>query len=197
MSQNFGSVAKNLAFSQKHYKTSQFGRLIILIREKMNYKGENYSVKLQKYYFCNGIQKLKQTFQCLYPNVTKYLHKASKEGFQIGEIRTLAGRMCKTRNLNKKEEDYKIKNKGKNLPVQRLCADMLKIAMENLFLILELSKIKLINSVHDELVFECKIEEADEVAAIVKIEMEKAGSFFLKDISCIAEVTIADFRMKE
>ena len=137
-------------------------------------------------------QKLKQTFQRLYPHVTKYLHKASKEGFQKGEIRTPAGRMCKTRNHSKKEEDYKIKNKGKNLPVQGLCADILKIAMGNLFLILEPREIKLINCVHDELVFECKAEEAEEVATIVKNEMEKAESFFLKDIPCIAGVTISD-----
>jgi DNA polymerase I-like protein with 3'-5' exonuclease and polymerase domains len=100
--------------------------------------------------------------------------------------------MCKTRNPNNKEEDYKIKNKGKNLPVQGLCADILKIAMGNLFLILEPRGIKLINFVHDELVFECKVEEAEEVAAIVKNEMEKAGALFLKDIPCISEVKISD-----
>jgi DNA polymerase I-like protein with 3'-5' exonuclease and polymerase domains len=124
-------------------------------------------------------QKLKLTFQRLYPQVTKHLHKASKEGFQKGEIRTLAERICKTRDANK-EEDYKIKNKGKNLPVQGLCADILEIAMSNLFLMLEPREIKLNNSVHDELVFECKAEEADEAAAIIKNEMEKAGSFFSK-----------------
>ena len=64
--------------------------------------------------------------------------------------------------------------------------------MGNLFLILEPREIKLINSVHDELVFECKAEEADELAAIVKTEMEKAGALFLKDIPCIAEVKISD-----
>ena len=125
------------------------------------------------------------------------MHKASKEGFQKGELQTLAGRMCKTRDPNKKADDYKIKNKSKNFPVQGLCADILKIAMGNLFLILEPREIKLINYVHDELVFECKAEEADEIAAIVKNEMEKAGNFFLRAISCIAKVTIADFWNKE
>ena len=52
-------------------------------------------------------QKLKQTFQRLYPHVTKYLHKAGEEGFKKGEIRTLAGRMCKTRNPNKKKKIIK------------------------------------------------------------------------------------------
>ncbi len=65
------------------------------------------------------------------------MHKADEEGFQKGEIQTLAGRVGKTRDPNKKEKDYKIKNKGKNLPVQGLCADILKIAMGNLFLIIE------------------------------------------------------------
>ena len=64
--------------------------------------------------------------------------------------------------------------------------------MGNLFLILEPRGVKLVNCVHDELVFECKAEEADEVAAIVKTEMEKAGALFLKDIPCITEVTISN-----
>jgi DNA polymerase I-like protein with 3'-5' exonuclease and polymerase domains len=69
---------------------------------------------------------------------------------------------------------------------------MLKISMGNPFLILEPRGVKLVNCVHDELVFECKAEEADEVAAIVKTELEKAGALFLKDIPCIAEVKISD-----
>ncbi len=64
--------------------------------------------------------------------------------------------------------------------------------MGNLFLILEPRGVKLVNCVHDELVFECKAEEAEEVAAIVKTEMEKAGELFLIDLPCIAEVTISD-----
>ena len=47
-----GSVAKNLAFLQNKKKPSQLGKLIIFIRKKMAQKGENYSVKMQKYYFC-------------------------------------------------------------------------------------------------------------------------------------------------
>ena len=74
---------------------------------------------------------------------------------------------------------------------------MLKISMGNPFLILEPRGVKLVNCVHDELVFECKAEEADEVAAIVKTEMEKAGSLFLEDLPCIVEVTIADYWKKE
>src|SRR5664280_3408322 len=51
-----GSVAKNLAPLQNQKKPSQLGKLIIFIRKKIIHKGENYSVKLQKYNFCNGTE---------------------------------------------------------------------------------------------------------------------------------------------
>jgi DNA polymerase-1 len=143
-------------------------------------------------------KRLKDIFQKLYPLVTKYLYNAGEKGFRDGSIRTLGGRLCKTIDPDgKKVEEYTVKNRGKNLPVQGLCADMLKIAMGNIFLILEPRNVKLINSVHDELVFECKAEEAKEVGEIIKAEMEKAGSLFLKDLPCLVEVTIADFWKKE
>lgn len=124
------------------------------------------------------------------------MENAGYKSLRDGYVRTSAGRICKTRTPGEKEEDYTIKNRGKNLPIQGTCADMLKISMENLFSILEPRGVKLINSVHDELVFECKAEEADEVAAIVKTEMEKAGSMFLKDLPCVVKVTIADYWKK-
>ena len=53
-----GSIAKNMAPLQNQKKPSQLGKLIIFIRKKLTHKGEKYSVKLQKYYFCNGTAPL-------------------------------------------------------------------------------------------------------------------------------------------
>ena len=69
---------------------------------------------------------------------------------------------------------------------------MVKIAMANIFLQLEPKGVKFINTVHDELVFECTEDQAEEVKDIVKTEMEKAGTLFLIDLPCIAEVKISD-----
>ena len=95
-----------------------------------------------------------------------------------------------------KPEDEKaqksIKRESKNLPIQSLCADMVKIAMGNIFLILEPKGVNFINTVHDELVFECTDDQAEEVREIVKTEMEKAGALFLTDLPCIAEITVSD-----
>ena len=52
--------------------------------------------------------------------------------------------------------------------------------------------VRLINAVHDELVFECISEKKDEVAKIVKEEMESAGKEYLTSIPCIVEVSVGE-----
>ena len=149
------------------------------------------------------VGRLVDDFKCLYSEVTSYLKKVSGKGFNKLEIRTEAGRLFKfDKPSTETEEKYNaekgnIERECKNLPVQGLCADMLKLAMANLFLILEPRGIKLVNCIHDELVFECKEEEAEEIGQIIKAEMESAGSLFRKDLPCLVEVTIADFWKKE
>src|SRR5665647_1819996 len=115
------------------------------------------------------VGRLVDDFKCLYPDVTTYLEKISEKGFNRLEIRTEAGRLFKfDKPSTETEEKYNaekgnIERECKNLPVQGLCADMLKIAMASLFLILEPREVKLVNCIHDELVFECKAEEAEEI----------------------------------
>lgn len=142
-------------------------------------------------------EKFIRDFQALYPDVTRYLNKASNEGLQKLQVKTLSGRLCRFHTPKDEREEGAIKREAKNLPVQGLCADMLKVAMCNLFAALEPRGVEFVNTVHDELVFECREEEAEEVAAIIKDEMEKAGSLFLKDLPCVAEVTVADYWRKD
>jgi DNA polymerase-1 len=61
-----------------------------------------------------------------------------------------------------------------NSPVQGSAADMIKLAMIRLHQLLSKQKLKskMIMQVHDELVFECPINEKQEVEALVKKEME-------------------------
>jgi DNA polymerase I len=147
--------------------------------------------------------KFIRDFRKLYPGVTTYLEKISEKGFNQLEARTAVRRLFKFDNPSTETEEKYNAGKGsierncKSWPIQGLCADMLKIAMGNLFLILEPRGIKLVNCIHDELVFECKAEEAEEIGQTVKAEMEKAGSLFLKDLPCVVDVTIADYWKKE
>ena len=63
-----------------------------------------------------------------------------------------------------------------NMPLQVSSADIIKIAMINVYNALKKNglKTKLILQVHDELVLEAPEEEADRAAEILKYEMENA-----------------------
>lgn len=137
-------------------------------------------------------EKIIKEFYKAYPDVTRYLSDISKKGLKALYLHNLAGRLMKFNKPVGEKEKGTIKRESKNLPIQSLCADMIKIAMGNLFLKLEPLGVKFINTVHDELVFECAESIAEEVKSIVKAEMEKAGALFLTDLPCIAEVTISD-----
>jgi DNA polymerase I len=127
-----------------------------------------------------------------YPKVSAYLQNVSEEGLHNLEIRNKAGRLMKFKAPEDEREKGSIKRESKNLPIQSLCADMVKVAMANIFLRLEPKGAKFVNTVHDELVYETKEDFAEEAAQIIKEEMEKAGKIYLTDMPCVSEVTIGD-----
>jgi DNA polymerase I-like protein with 3'-5' exonuclease and polymerase domains len=127
-----------------------------------------------------------------YPKVSEYLQNISERGLKNLEVRNEAGRLMKFNPPKEEREKGSIKRESKNLPIQSLCADMIKTAMAEIFLKLEPKGVKFINTVHDELVFECPEALTQEVTAIVKEEMEKAGKKYLVDMPCISEVTYGD-----
>lgn len=131
-------------------------------------------------------------FNKAYPDVAKYLRYISLYGLEHLHVCNMAGRLIKFNEPETQKEMNSIKRESKNLPIQSLCADIVKIAMANIFLELEPKNVKFINTVHDELVFECSEVQAEYVRGIVKSEMEKAGSIFLTDLPCIVEISISD-----
>jgi DNA polymerase-1 len=140
----------------------------------------------------NEAEGIIKGFYEAYPGVAKYLRDVSTEGLKNLEVKNRAGRLMKFEKPEDEKAQKSIKRESKNLPIQSLCADMVKIAMGNIFLKLEPKGVKFINTVHDELVFECTEAQAEEVKDIVETEMEKAGALFLIDLPCIAIVTIRD-----
>lgn len=154
---------------------------------------------LQKKLQAAGIEVTEDEAECIingfyeaYPSVSRYLRDISTQGLTNLELRNGTGRLMKFEKPENDKGKRSVKRESKNLPIQSLCADMVKIAMGNLFLKLEPMGVKFINTVHDELVFECTDAQAEEVKYIVKAEMEKAGSLFLTDLPCVAEVTVSD-----
>jgi DNA polymerase-1 len=131
-------------------------------------------------------------FQQAYPAATNYLNRISKEGLQKLALRNRAGRLLKLSTPHNEKEEGTVKRESKNLPIQSLCADIIKDALRNIYEKIEPLGVLFINTVHDELVFECREEQAEEAARVIKEEMEKAGVLYLKKMPVIAEVTLAD-----
>ena len=90
-----------------------------------------------------------------------------------------------------------VKRQSKNYPIQGFCADLVKIAMGNLFPILEPLGVKFIATVHDELVFECDEGQTALVRETVENEMIAAGNGYFPDIPCKAEVFDETYWHKE
>jgi DNA polymerase-1 len=141
-------------------------------------------------------RKYIDTFFKSYPKVKGYLEEAGQSAVKYNEIRNIAGRLIKYRPATNETERAAILREGKNNPIQSLNADILKGAMGRLYHRLKPHEARLINIVHDELVFEVPGEHADTISMIVKEEMEAAGREYLKSLPVIAEVTVSDVWQK-
>lgn len=114
-----------------------------------------------------------------YSSVKAFMDNCIKEASVKGYVTTIYGRRRYIDELNSSNRNIiKFGERiAMNSPVQGSAADIIKIAMINIFKKLnELNlKSKLIMQVHDELIIECFNDEVDIVKNIMKNEMENAS----------------------
>ncbi|NMA95759.1 MAG: DNA polymerase I, partial [Clostridiales bacterium] len=113
-----------------------------------------------------------------YPKVLEYMNNTIESAREDGYVTTLLGRRRYLPELNSR--NYNIRSFGErvamNMPIQGTAADIIKMAMNNVYYALKEAglKSKLILQVHDELIVDTYIPELDEVKKIVKRQMENA-----------------------
>lgn len=122
----------------------------------------------------NYIEKYFETYSA----VKEYMNSNVEFARANGYVSTLTGRRrfipeIKSTNANIRQFGERA---AMNMPLQGSSADIIKIAMINVFnrLAEEGLKAKLILQVHDELVLDCPKEEEQRAAEILKYEMENA-----------------------
>ena len=95
--------------------------------------------------------------------------------------------------------DCSIWSEARNQPFQGGAASILKRAMVDAQseILKRGHDAFLVNQVHDEIIIECKQEEAQEVNSYIKPILENAGSKFLKVVPCKVEGGIKAFWSKE
>jgi len=133
------------------------------------------------------IRKFKESYMV----VSNFLYHVGKSAVKDLMVRNACGRVRKFLPAST-DEEWKIVNQAKNAVIQSLSADITKIAMGNICLLLEPRGIKFCNTVHDEIIVEAPEEIAEEVKTIVEEEMIKAAEIFLTDVPCKADPNVCD-----
>ncbi len=119
-----------------------------------------------------------ETYFAKYPTIKSFIEKAIESAKQKGYAESLFGRRHYLPNLkspNKTVRQYAERN-AINSPIQGTAADIIKMAMNNLYDKIRNSSLKMLLQVHDELVFEAPAEEVNRWEPIIKREMENVVS---------------------
>ncbi len=113
-----------------------------------------------------------------YPGIRKYLDDTKEQARREGYVQTLLGRRRYIPDINSANRQVRegAERMAINMPVQGTSADIIKVAMINLFHIMEKRKLKskMLLQVHDELVFEVPDEEMDAMLKLVPEVMDSA-----------------------
>jgi DNA polymerase-1 len=113
-----------------------------------------------------------------FPKVRGYIDQTLAEARQSGVVKTMFGRRRPVPELTSK--NYQIRSAAErvavNLPIQGTAADILKRAMIDVHGSLKASypQARMILTVHDELLFESPVDQAEEVVALVREKMANA-----------------------
>lgn len=171
-SQVFGVPLEKVSFEQRRdAKAVNFGIIYGISAFGLS-NDLNISAKRAKEY----IDKYFETYSDVQTYMQKNVDFATKNGY----VTTLLGRR---RVINEiRSSNHNIRGFGEraamNMPLQGSSADIIKIAMINVYNKLKDGKYKakLVLQVHDELLINCPLDEKDAVADILKEEMENAVS---------------------
>ncbi|WP_297961499.1 DNA polymerase I [uncultured Ruminococcus sp.] len=111
-----------------------------------------------------------------YPKVNEFMETTVNNAFRDGYVTTMFGRKRRIPELSSSNKMLQAAGKriAMNTPVQGTAADLIKIAMINVYDRLKAEKLdaKLILQVHDELIIESDISCADKCAELLKEEMQ-------------------------
>jgi DNA polymerase I len=159
----------------------------------------SYGVGPTKYSITTGItiSEAKKTIQGFYNTYTgakNWLYGIEDFGIQNKYIRNLAGRKIKLY-FDQSDEKAVAQNRrnARSYTIQSLNADILKEVMPILYNKLQaFNNAWIVNIVHDEIILECDIEDASEIAQILTYVMESVAKKYLVDVKVDAESKICE-----
>jgi DNA polymerase-1 len=138
-------------------------------------------------------RKVIDDYYATYKGVRRYMEEIPVQAREHGYVRSLYGRIRPLPGINDRNANIRraAEREGINMPIQGTASDIVKIAMlhaEDAFRREGLDA-KMLMQIHDELLVESPAEQAEQVAATLKREMESAVEL---DVPLIAETGIGD-----
>lgn len=129
-------------------------------------------------------------FRAAMPQLSQGLETLGKMAVRDRFTKT-ASPINRVRKFKDDDPDDVIERAGKNTPIQGTNADIIKLALCEIFERLSRYNAKLVNTVHDEIVVECIESEAEEVAKVIESAMIGAAGVILHrcPVACTVEVS--------
>ena len=178
------TISKNCGISKEQGKFvyDSYFRAFSGLKEYFNSKFDE-TVR-QGYILFNGVTKRKYFYTHSDPVLSYYRDKRNSKGY------VYQSDDCKFK-------EAEMRKLCQNYPIQGSSADMVKLACIYFFgIIIQkdwLWRVKIVNTVHDEIIIESPENIMEEAAKLLEDCMEKAGDVFCKTIPLVAEPAIGDF----
>ncbi|MFL1894123.1 DNA polymerase I [Aquimarina sp. 2-A2] len=123
-------------------------------------------------------KELIDTYYKTYPKLRNYMSEQVDFARENGYVQTVLGRRRYLKDINSRNAVVRgaAERNAVNAPIQGSAADIIKIAMINIYNKLTQGnfKTKMLLQVHDELVFDVYKPELEEIQTLIKTEMESA-----------------------
>lgn len=138
-------------------------------------------------------KELIDTYYATYPKLRSFIHEQVDFARDNGYVQTVLGRRRYLKDINSRNAVVRgaAERNAVNAPIQGSAADIIKIAMINIYNKLQASdyKSKMLLQVHDELVFDVYKPELDAMKTLIKTEMENA---YKLDVPLDVDLDIGD-----
>lgn len=130
----------------------------------------------------------------VYRGIKSWLYNAGQMAIKNEYTRTLSNRMRKyVFDKSNRSEVASIDRAGKNAPIQGTSADITKQALILVNNAFKNEPVKLINTVHDEIILESTEDKAEWAAKVLEEKMVEAARIYIKKVPIVVDVHISDF----
>ncbi len=165
--------------------------------KRLNF-GVVYGIGAQRFAMMTGVseseaENIMRRYFATYQGLDEWLRNAGNQAVKDRVTRTGSGRMARYRfDEDDRQKIASARRNGKNMPIQGTSADILKRALRLLHDVFEGTSAKLVNIVHDEIIIEVSVAEAEDAAQKLENAMIRAAEEYVQKVPIKVDVLVSD-----